>query len=147
MTWELCEFQSESVGVMPSVNVGHLSLLLLEAIAIVSSHYESVEFDLTPGRVRGLRIRSAHNKEALAFLGIPYATPPYDRLRFRVIQFIHKKHSKSEFHCWSATCCPSGLGGSTGRHKLPLDVSTVRLAKQSNGERRLSIPQRLYTSF
>ncbi|CAG2174552.1 unnamed protein product, partial [Oppiella nova] len=35
------------------------------------------------GIIRGLRIRSAQNSEGFAFLGIPYATPPYDRLRFK----------------------------------------------------------------
>ena len=74
---------------MPFVNVDHISIILLIFTPIVfSQHYYFFEINSTPGRIRGLRIRTARNKEALAFLGIPYAAPPLDRLRFKVLNIF-----------------------------------------------------------
>lgn len=74
---------------MPSVSAVHTPLILFVIVVFVPTifcqHYYYIEINTSQGRLRGLRIKTARNKEALAFLGIPYATPPNDGLRFKVL--------------------------------------------------------------
>jgi carboxylesterase type B len=51
---------------------------------VLSQENYFVEVSLSQGILRGLRIRTAFNRDAFAFMGIPYATPPYNQLRFKV---------------------------------------------------------------
>ena len=63
-----------------------LLIALLFGINIVfCQFYEFVDLKLEQGLIRGLKVRTAQNKEAFAFLGIPYATPPLEGLRFKVL--------------------------------------------------------------
>lgn len=49
------------------------------------------EVRITPGVVRGKRLRTALGKEFYGFMGIPYASPPIGQLRFKVrFRFVIK---------------------------------------------------------
>ncbi len=61
-----------------------LITLLYSVNFVLSQENYFVEVSLSQGILRGLRIRTAFNRDAFAFMGIPYATPPYNQLRFKV---------------------------------------------------------------
>ncbi|XP_054168154.1 cholinesterase 2-like [Oppia nitens] len=64
------------------MNMFCVIVLCVLNIVLTQDNY-FVDITIKQGIIRGLRIRSAQNREGFAFLGIPYATPPYDRLRFK----------------------------------------------------------------
>ncbi len=62
--------------------------LLLQLVHVDCLIY--VETRISQGGLRGLVLKTPNNREFLAFLGIPYATPPVGQLRFKVIIIFNR---------------------------------------------------------
>lgn len=78
-----------------------LLIIYIEFHDVLSQDHYYPEVKVAQGVVRGFRLRTPYNKEAYAFLGIPYATPPYNHLRFKVFfknhNYIHMKFNNNKW--------------------------------------------------
>ena len=48
---------------------------------------ESIQVDVEQGTLQGKRMKSRAGRNYLAFVGVPYAKPPINELRFKVITY------------------------------------------------------------
>jgi hypothetical protein len=60
-----------------------LLITVLQLLAAESQEEDTI-VTVQQGRLKGLRFESVRGQELLAFLGIPYASPPVAQLRFKV---------------------------------------------------------------
>jgi hypothetical protein len=59
---------------------------ILAALGLLATalSQEDIAVTVQQGRLRGISVESVRRQELLAFLGIPYASPPVGDLRFKV---------------------------------------------------------------
>lgn len=62
----------------------HSALVFMTALYVTLAQEQNPEVNTKYGRVRGVWLKTARDADIVGFLGLPYAQPPVDDLRFEV---------------------------------------------------------------
>lgn len=116
-------------------------------LACISSHVPKVR--VSSGEISGGYTFTYNDRKLYSFLGVPYASPPVQDYRFKVLKrtdLSEKLNSSLDFY-FEGTSTSKTLARRLERLVSWKCLFRTRLCKLSEyyGSRRLFIPQRLYT--
>lgn len=64
-------------------------VLVALSVVVISSANSDRKVTIDQGILNGKEVETRSGRKVFGFLGIPYAAPPVDDLRFKVRNFIH----------------------------------------------------------